>query len=97
MEFTEKDMYYIAEGRTNKERARMVVPWFFLALILSIPGGVILEDERIGVGIFLAVLVIVMLVPIRRYLKSYKEVKKQSEAMYQRWLVEERQADRHED
>ena len=89
MEFTEKDMYYIAEGRTNKERARMVAPWLLLTFILGIPAGVLIEDERIGVGVFLAVLVICMWLPLKRYLKSYKDVKEQSKAMYQRWLIEE--------
>ena len=93
MEFTEKDMYYIAEGRTNKERARMVVPWFVLAFILGIPAGVLIEDERIGVGVFLAVLVICLWLPLKRYLKSYRGVKEQSRSMYQRWLAEERKQD----
>ena len=97
MEFTEKDMYYIAEGRTHKERARKMVPWFLLAFILGIPAGVLIEDERIGVAVFLAILVVFMGLPLKRYLKSYKEVKEQSKAMYQRWLVEERQANRHDD
>ena len=97
MELTEKDMYYIAEGRTSKERSRIVAPWFLLALILGIPAGVLIEDDRIGVSVFVAVIFIVMWIPVRRYLKSYKEVKEQSKAMYQRRLIEERKLYQHND
>lgn len=89
MEFTEKDMYYITEGRTNKERARIVVPWFVLALILCLPAGFLIENEGTQVGVWLAVIVICMWLPLKRYLKSYKEVKEQSKVMYQRWLIRE--------
>lgn len=42
-----------------------------------------------GLGFFIDVIVVVMWLPLKRYFKSYKEVEKQSKAMYQRWLIEE--------
>ena len=90
MEFTEKDMYYIAEGRTNLERAKITVPWVLLAFVLCIPAIVLIESKWISVPVFIAILVVMLYRPLRGYLKSYKEVELQSKEMYHKWQLEQK-------
>ena len=90
MDFTEKDMYYIAEGRTNKERAKLIVPSMLLALILALPAVVLIENSALAVIVFIIVMVLVLALPVRRYMRLYKEVEKQSKEMYHQWQSEKK-------